>query len=409
MQNTEISEKRLSGDIASIAAWSETDPASGYNRPTFSPAWKGAREYVLGEVARLGCSVRIDPAGNIHARPAGLSWDEPAWLCGSHIDSVPTGGMFDGVVGVAVALELLRCRPGAALELVVFAEEEGNTFGIAMLGSRAWAGTMEARQLRNLKNRAGVDFETAGAAFGVEPDRIGTADFGFPLGSYRGMIEVHVEQGSGLWKKGLPVAVVTTVNGRRQYSGSLSGLANHAGSTAMGDRFDALAGAAELIVALEALGKEMDGRIPGSTLTAGALTVSPNAVNVVPGRADFMLDIRSPAKEALASGDASIRGLLSAIGARRGLRSAIECFEDLPPVPFDSEICGRLVRAATGLGIPLPAASSGALHDSAILAPFLPTAMLFVASRDGISHNPTEFTRGEDIAAATRIVAAAIE
>ena len=143
-------------------------------------------------------------------------------------------------------------------------------------------------------------------------------------------------------------------------------------------------------------------------MTAGALTVSPNAVNVVPGRADFMLDIRSPSKEALASGDASIRGLLSSIGERRGLRSAIECFEDLPPVPFDAGICGRLVRAAAELGIPLPEASSGALHDSAILAPFLPTAMLFVASREGISHNPAEFTRAEDIAAAARILAAAI-
>lgn len=403
-----ISEKRLMDDIESIARWNEADPVVGYSRPTFSSAWQGARQYVVDEVLRLGCSVRTDPAGNLHARPAGLSWDESAWLCGSHLDSVPSGGRFDGVVGVVVALELLRTLPCAAVELVVFAEEEGTTFGIAMLGSRAWAGTIEARRLRKLRNRAGMDFETAGGAFGVEPDRISPEGFGFPLERYKGMIEVHVEQGSGLWKKGLPAAVVTTVNGRRQYSGKFAGVANHAGSTAMADRFDALAGAAEFVLALEALGREIDGRCPGSTLTAGALTVAPNAVNVVPGRADFMLDFRSPSDEELASGDASIRSLLSAIGQKRGLGTEIECFEDLPAVPFDASLCDRLRRAGAALGIPMPDASSGALHDSAILAPFLPTAMLFVASRDGISHNPAEFSRIEDIAAAARVVAAAI-
>ena len=408
MQNTEISESRLSGDISAIAGWTETDPEIGYSRPTFSAAWKGALDHVIGEAERLGCSLMTDPAGNLHVRPAGLSWEVPAWLCGSHLDSVPSGGKYDGVVGVAVALELLRCRPAAAVELVVFAEEEGTTFGIAMLGSRAWAGTIDAERLRNLKNRAGVDFETAGARFGVAPGKIRAGSFGFPLDRYKGMVEVHVEQGSGLWKRGLPAAVVTTVNGRRQYSGSLSGVANHAGSTAMADRFDALAGAAEFVLALEGLGREIDGGNPGSTLTTGALTVSPNAVNVVPGMVSFMLDFRSPSDKALALGDASIRQILSAIGERRGLRTAIECFEDLAAVPFDARLCDRLRAGAAGLGIPLPDASSGALHDSAILAHCLPTAMLFVASKDGISHNPLEFSRSGDIAAAARIVAAAI-
>jgi len=408
MRNTEISEKRLMDDIETIAGWNESDPGDGYNRPTFSSSWKAARNYVIEEARKLGCSVRTDTVGNVHARPSWLSWDEPAWLCGSHIDTVPSGGKFDGVVGVVVALELLRIRPDAALELVIFAEEEGTTFGIAMLGSRAWAGTLEAERLRKLKNRAGIDFETAGRAFGVAPDMIHAESFGFPLGRYKGMLEVHVEQGSGLWKKGLPAAVVTTVNGRRQYSGQIQGVANHAGSTAMLDRYDALAGAAELILGLEALGREIDRVHPGSTLTTGALTVSPNAVNVVPGTADFMLDFRSPSDDALASGDASIRRLLSSIGEKRGLRTRIECFEDLPAMPFNPGLCDRLRRAGAKLGIPLPDASSGALHDSAILAPFLPTAMLFVASRDGISHNPAEFSRPEDIAAAARIVAATL-
>ncbi|MDD3981677.1 MAG: M20 family metallo-hydrolase [Spirochaetales bacterium] len=408
MQNFEISEKRLMNDIETIAEWNESDPSAGYNRPTFSPSWAAAREYIIEEVRKLGCSIKMDPTGNLHARSAGISWDEPAWLCGSHIDTVPSGGKFDGVVGVVVALELLRTLPGAALELVVFAEEEGTTFGIAMLGSRAWASTLPAEQIKTLKNRAGTDFASAGKAFGVALDKIRPGSFGFPLDRYKGLIEVHVEQGIGLWKKGLSVAVVTTVNGRRQYSGQFQGVANHAGSTAMSDRRDALAGAAEFVLGLEALGKKFDALHPSSTVTTGALTVAPNAVNVIPGKADFMLDFRSPSNDILASGDSSIRSLLSSIGQKRGLETHINCFENLPALPFDPSLCDRLRQAGASLGIPLPDASSGALHDSAILAPYLPTAMLFVASKDGISHNPAEFSRPEDIAAAARIVAAAI-
>jgi hydantoinase/carbamoylase family amidase len=262
--------------------------------------------------------------------------------------------------------------------------------------------------MRELKNHAGLDFETAGRASGVAADRICAKDFGFPLDRYKGMIEAHVEQGAGLWKKGLPVAVVTSANGRRQYAGSVSGVPNHAGSTAMADRFDALAGAAELVLALEELGRELHAHHGSSTVTTGKLTIAPNAVNVVPGAADFMLDFRSCSNDALASGDRSIRRLLSSIGTKRGLGTTIECFEALPALPFDAGVCERLRRSAASLGIPLPDASSGALHDSAILAPFLPAAMLFVASRDGISHNPAEFSRAEDIAAAARIVASAI-
>jgi hydantoinase/carbamoylase family amidase len=408
MQNSEISEKRMMDDIERIAAWNESEPALGYSRPTFSPAWNEARDFLIEESRRAGCSTRTDPAGNLHARRVGLSWNEPAWICGSHIDSVPSGGKYDGVVGVVVALEILRTHADAAMELVVFAEEEGTTFGIAMLGSRAWAGTIEADRLLNLKNRGGLDFATAGKAFGVVPDLVSAGSFGFPLGGYKGMLEVHVEQGASLWKRGLPLAVVTTVNGRRQYSGRFSGIANHAGSTGMADRFDALAGAAEMVLALEELGRELDGRYGSTTATTGSLTITPNAANVVPGAADFVLDFRSRSNDALASGDRSLRHLISSIGARRSLGTEITCFEDLPALPFDPDVCDLLRRAGADQGITLPDVSSGALHDSAILAPFLPTAMLFVASRDGISHNPAEFSRAEDIAAAARVVAAAI-
>src|SRR5438094_2759439 len=134
-----ISAPRIQSDIAAIARFTET-PGAGATRPTFSDAWRQARDYVIDRTERAACSVRIDAFGNVHARPANLPWDKPAWLCGSHIDTVPNGGDYDGVTGIVVALEIVRADPSAPVELIIFAEEEGPTFGLGMLGSRAWTG-----------------------------------------------------------------------------------------------------------------------------------------------------------------------------------------------------------------------------------------------------------------------------
>ena len=165
---------RIARDIEEIAAFTEADPHTGFSRPTFSPSWRRARDYVAAEARKADCAVRIDAAGNLHARPSGLGWQEKAWLCGSHVDSVPTGGRFDGVTGVVVALEVLRAAPDAPMELIVFAEEEGTTFNLGMLGSRAWAGMSSVDQLRGLRNREGLDYLAAGAAHGVDPARLET-------------------------------------------------------------------------------------------------------------------------------------------------------------------------------------------------------------------------------------------
>ncbi len=133
-----INASRIAADIEAIASWSEVPPSIGYSRPTFSPEWVAARDYVIEQAIAAGCHFRIDASGNVHLRPRARSWDEPLWLSGSHIDSVPTGGKYDGVVGVVAPLEVLRAVPNAALELIIFAEEEGTTFNLGMLGSRAW-------------------------------------------------------------------------------------------------------------------------------------------------------------------------------------------------------------------------------------------------------------------------------
>ena len=255
-------------------------------------------------------------------------------------------------------------------------------------------------------NSAGVDFLSAGAAHGVNPKRIEAERFS--PASYKGLIETHVEQGPALWKAGEPVAVVTAIHGRRQYRCRIGGTANHAGSTRMADRRDALAGAAQAVTSLEALARELNQDVDHTVITVGRISVEPNAVNVIPGIVTFSIDFRSPSDAQLELGDERLRGTLSKIASARGLDLELSCTEKQPVVPLDRGVCEMLREAARRLDVPLPDAASGALHDTAILAPLIPSAMLFVASRDGISHNPAEFSRIEHIALAARIVVEAV-
>jgi allantoate deiminase len=399
-----VRDERIHQDIRAIAACTGT-PGAGASRPTFSPAWRAAMDYLVGELERCGCRVRVDAAGNLHARPAALPWDAPAWLSGSHLDSVPGGGDYDGVTGVVVPLELLRAaadegRDDLPLELVVFAEEEGTTFGLGMLGSHAWVGSLSPEALDGVVNEAGESYLRAGASHGVKAERIAAERL--RAESYLGFVEVHVEQGAALWRSGTPLALVDAIAGRRQYRVRLTGRANHAGSTAMADRRDALAGAAELVLGVEALA---GGLSPRTVATVGQIACHPNAINVIPGEVELSIDFRATDDALLEEGDRRIGALVAETSARRGLEWELKATEALRARPMDLALLERLQEAAARAGLgPLPLAASGALHDAAILAPHLPTAMLFVASRDGVSHNPAEYSRVEDIAAAARVL-----
>jgi hydantoinase/carbamoylase family amidase len=402
-----IREERLAADIAAIARCTLT-PGAGADRPTFSSAWREARGYCVAEAERAGCTTRIDTAGNVHLRPAALDPARRVWLSGSHIDSVPHGGDFDGVVGVVAALEVLRAaqEDGAEpppFEAIVFAEEEGTTFGLGMLGSRGWVGTLDAQALGGVRNRDGQSYLEAGAAHGVIPERL-AVDRLRP-GDYAGFLEVHVEQGPAMWNRDERVALVTAIAGRRQYAVTLRGVANHAGSTGMNDRHDALAGAAEVIAAVECLPDLLGDH---AVATVGRIAVEPNAVNVIPARAELTIDLRAPDDHALELGHERLAAFVAAAATRRGLEHELRRTESLPAVRLDAGVANVVREAASRLGMPLVETVSGALHDAAILAPLVPTAMIFVASRGGVSHNPAEFSRIEDVAAATRLLAAAV-
>jgi len=392
-----ISENRINLDIESIAAFTETRGVC--DRPTFSRSWRQARDYVSHQAGIAGCNVRIDAAGNLHARHASIPWNQPIWLSGSHIDSVPTGGKYDGVVGVVVALECLRAAADEKiippLELIVFAEEEGTTFGYGMIGSRLWSGKDSAESLADFRNKAGQNYFEAGTPHGVSKE--GLAEARLSPGEYLGLIEVHIEQGPAMWETDVPLAVVTSIAGRKQFKAKFIGTPNHAGSTPMEYRRDPLVAAAKVITAVDELAREF----PGTVATVGRIECEPNAINVIPGIVRFTIDLRSPDETILQTCHKRLNEFVMQSGADFNFFVT----EDQPPVKMDAALCERLSHAAGRL---MPEAVSGALHDAAIIAPIMPTAMLFIASKDGISHHPDEFSRIEDIAAAAGLLYRAV-
>jgi allantoate deiminase len=392
-----INSKRISQDIETIAGFNESKPAIGYSRPTFSPAWKSARDHVIAQAEAAGCKTRIDAFGNVHARPKVLDWNGRVWLSGSHIDSVPTGGKFDGVIGVVCPLEVLRSANEAGqtvpLELIIFAEEEGTTFGLGMIGSRLWTGAAQPQSIASFLNADGKNYLQAGASMGVQPEAFERDRFN--PSHYRGLIEIHIEQGPAMWEKKVPVAVVTAISGRKQYKIELKGVPNHAGSTPMSYRFDALTAAAKIINDIEQLAKKIS---PQTVATVGRIECEPNAINVIPGLVRLTVDLRSPDPDDLLQGHDGLQRMIRESAAKQ---ATFMKTEDQPVVEMDLDLVERLQNI---LGNSTPPTISGALHDAAILAPVLPTAMLFVASKDGISHNPVEFSRIEDIAAAAGVL-----
>lgn len=403
MERETIRPARIERDIEYIAGCNDTTPDLGYSRPTFSDAWAAARDYVIEEASAAGAKSRIDAAGNVHIRPGARTWEEPVWLSGSHLDSVPSGGKFDGVSGVVMPLELLRALNDPPLELVVFAEEEGTTFGMGLLGSRAWVGRVGRDDLSRLRNSHGESYLQAGAPYGVDAERLETDRL--DASRYLGFLELHPEQGPALWNDKQEVAAVGTINGRRQYRIDVEGRGNHAGSTRMADRCDPVAGAACAIAGIEAIGRDLSEERDQTVMTVGRMAVEPNAVNVIASRVALSVDFRSPDTALLEEGERRLKRLLEEVAGDRGLRIDIYREDDQPPAPLDAGIVRRLAEAAEYLGVRLPTVASGALHDAAVIAAHLPAAMLFVPSRDGISHHPDEFSRIEDIATAARIAA----
>jgi len=399
-----IDADRIANDIKTIGEFTETPETGKINRTPFSHPWGRAREYISKQLEAIGCKIRIDAAGNLHARPTAISWESAAWMSGSHLDTIPNGGNYDGVIGVVAALEALRSaredvKIAVPLELIIWAATEP-AFGMGMIASRAFVGEINGNTLAELRNARGLSYVQAGAPYGVDPTKLAADKL--KKSTTIGYIEVHAEEGLTMWGQDLPVACVTNISGRRQYRCELGGAANHAGSTSMHDRRDALTGAAEIIVAMEKLALELGKE---TVITAGRIECAPNMMNFIAGRVVFTLDMRSPAMTLLAQGDQSIQKTVAKIARQRKLDVKLELTDSRAGIDFDERVCAKMHKAARARRVePLIDMTSGAIHDAAVLAEHIPSAMVFVPSRDGISHSSDEYTRPRDIADAVAVL-----
>ena len=352
-------------------------------------------------MARAGMTVRVDAIGNIRGvYPPQVSKAPPAavprFYIGSHLDTVPNAGAFDGVLGVVLAIALIEMleerRFPFALEVVGFSDEEGVRFGAPFLGSRALAGTFDVALL-DRTDAAGRSLRDAIKSFGLEPNRI--ADAQAPANAL-GYLEFHIEQGPVLENLNLPLAVVDVISGQTRAELTFAGAAGHAGTTPMNMRKDALACAAAWITEVEREALTTSGLVA----TVGRIAIEPGAGNVVPGRAVVSLDVRHPADRMRKVAAERLSKAADEIATRRGLKMTCEPRLDQPSVAMNPAIAAMLDRALEQAGSPAHRMSSGAGHDAMVLAEKMPVGMLFLRCEGGISHHPGENVRDDDVAAA---------
>lgn len=356
-------------------------------------------QHLRGRMESLGMGVNADAVGNLRGLWRPSDGTNKRLILGSHIDTVPDAGAFDGVLGVVLALELVEFAKGCALplalEVIAFSEEEGVRYGFPFIGSRAVAGRFHPSML-DLKDINGTSIRQAIERFGLDPEGIATATSDHDA---IGFLELHIEQGPVLEAEGLSVAAVSSIVGQTRLKLEFIGHANHAGTTPMRLRRDALAAAAEWIANVEALALKTDGLVA----TVGKLDVRPNAGNVIPGAVELSLDLRHVSDSARRMAEGDLLGQADAIAKRRGLR--LECAKKLdePSVPMDERLTAFMTDAIEAAGFPVRSMPSGAGHDAMIMAGCMPTAMLFLRSPGGLSHHPDEAVREEDVEAALRV------
>ena len=365
-------------------------------RPFLSPPMKLVHRDLTAWMNDAGMAVHIDAAGNIRgAYPAGTV-DAPRLFIGSHLDTVPRAGAFDGVLGVVLGVALVDALNGErlpfAIEVVGFSDEEGVRFGVPFIGSRAFAGTVDDTLL-GTGDAGGTSVADAIRNYGLDPAAIGAAAV---QGRTLGYLEFHIEQGPVLEGLGMPVGVVDSIVGQTRVDATFTGLSGHAGTTPMRVRRDALAGAAEWIAAVE----QEALATPGLVATVGHIQAAPGAVNVIAGICAATLDTRHADDEVRAAAVARFMRLAQEIAGRRGLDVAWVPRLDQPAVALDPSLAALLDRAVRRAGVPVHHLSSGAGHDAMIVAARMPAAMLFLRSPGGISHHPDESVLEDDVAVA---------
>ncbi|RQW09767.1 M20 family metallo-hydrolase [Paenibacillus rhizophilus] len=379
-------------------------PGDGVTRLLYTPEWKQAQQFLLNRVAESGLTAYSDSVGNVYGRLTGTGPDEKVVLTGSHIDTVVRGGKYDGAYGVAAAFTALRYlssvygSPLRTLEAVSFAEEEGSRFPLTFWGSGSVTGLYDGGEAENCKDAEGVTLQEA-----MESCSLSGEESAAPRNDIAAYVELHIEQGIVLERTGTQIGVVSAIAGQRRFAVSVKGTANHAGTTPMGLRRDALAAAAEMVLQLE-----RSAAAAGDPLvaTTGRLEAFPNTPNVIPGEVVFTLDIRHSKEDELEAFCAAAASAFEEIAKRRDVTVDITARLSASPAPMDSGLSAELEAICTRQGRTYRTMVSGAGHDAQLFAPRSRTAMIFVPSRAGISHSPEEYTPPEELAAGLDVLIA---
>lgn len=373
-----------------------TDEPGRLTRLAFSPALRKANAELLVWMRAAGMTARIDAAGNVVGRYEGQTPGAPAILLGSHLDTVRNAGRYDGALGVVAALAVIErlaaCgeRLPLAIEIVAFADEEGTRFGGTILGSWALAGKVPADWRRRV-DADGVGAEAAVRAFGVDPEAIEDASrAGSPPIAY---VELHIEQGPALEEADAPLGVVTAIAGATRLLVTIDGAAGHAGTVPMASRQDALVAASECVLAVDRLARRS--RCVG---TVGHLRVEPDAVNVIPGRVRFSVDVRAAVDGDRTALLQEIREAFETIAAWRQVKWSWEVTSETQAVPCSPPLVEAAAATLDAMGLPTIRLASGAGHDGIAVSTIAPIAMLFLRCAGGISHDPAESVESADLA-----------
>jgi N-carbamoyl-L-amino-acid hydrolase len=404
MQNLTINPQRLWDSLMDTAQIGGT-PKGGICRLTLTDLDRQIRDWFRSQCEALGCSVTVDQVGNMFAFKPGKRSDVAPVAIGSHLDTQPTGGKFDGVLGVLGGLEVLRTlhdlgyETNAPLMLVNWTNEEGSRFAPAMLGSGVYAGVFDRAFADSRQDRQGVTFADAIQSIGYRGEAApGSVKFG-------AMFELHIEQGPILEAEQKVVGIVTGVQGMRWYEVELTGREAHTGSTPMSLRANALLGAARIIEQVNQIALD---HAPLAVGTVGLVEVKPNSRNVIPGHVFFTVDFRHPDDAVLDEMERKLLDAVPAVAQEIGLTPEAKKVWDSPAVRFDPDCIAAVRAGAEKAGLPSRDMVSGAGHDAAYVARVAPTTMIFVPCEGGLSHNEAESTTFEECSAGAQVLLNAI-
>ncbi|MGG5319095.1 allantoate deiminase [Enterococcus sp. AZ072] len=399
-------EKRLEENISALSKIG-SDPTGGMTRLLYSDSWLEAQKFVEGRMKEIGLETSFDEIGNLFGRVEGTKYPSKTILSGSHIDTVVNGGTLDGQYGVIAAYlavqQLLEThgQPLRSLEVISMAEEEGSRFPTVFWGSKNFVCEASKEQVATIEDSNGIKFveemHRQGFDFASE-DKVRRDDI-------EAFVEIHIEQGNVLEMEKFQVGVVNNIAGQKRYTFQLKGEANHAGTTPMGYRHDAVYGFSKICSGvIDRALAEGDPLV----VTFGKVEPKPNTVNVVPGEVLFTMDCRHTDAGALNKFAAEAEAFMKEVAKEHGLELEIDLWMDESPVPMDESIVAKVEQAAKNKNMKYKVMHSGAGHDSQVIAPHYPSAMIFVPSINGISHNPAEATNLEDLVAGVDILTEAL-